>query len=207
MSAQGATTTQPPGGGANRAANAEQAGQRVEEAIDRLTAAGDAQAAAAAEELVRVLMDFYGAGLARILALLDAPEAGRSDGSKAVTRLLGDELVSSLLVLHDLHPEDTATRIARALDTVPGQSVEVVSFDDTSGTLRLRSAESAGCGCASTAAAGQQAMEDALACFAPEVTAVVTEPAASSRGPALLQIGTRPSADAAGTGPASAKAL
>ncbi|MFD5103655.1 hypothetical protein, partial [Streptomyces albidochromogenes] len=155
------------------AVNAEQAGRRVEEVIDRLAATGDGAATAAAEELVRSLMDFYGAGLARIMALLDGRAAvgakTAGSGDEALDRLLGDELVAGLLVLHDLHPEDTATRVARALATVPQHAVEVAGFDDATGALRLRSAGGSGCGCAATAGAAQQAVEDALACFAPEV--------------------------------------
>ncbi|MCN9242250.1 hypothetical protein NGF19_15865 [Streptomyces sp. RY43-2] len=155
-------------------------GRRVEEVLDRLAASGDPAVTAAAEDLVRALMEFYGAGLARILDLLpqDAP----------VTGLLGDDLVASLLVLHDLHPEDRETRVARALATVRGHDLEVVDFDETTGTLRLRTARGAGCGCGGEAAV-RQAAEEALACFAPEVTVVEVE--AGEREPVLLQIGTR----------------
>ena len=145
-------------------------------------------AARAAEELVQALMDFYGAGLERALQLLSAP-GNRHAAGDPVAPLLGDELVASLLVLHDLHPEDRDTRIARALDSVREHALEVVDFDEGSGTLSLRTQEAGGCGCGSGADA-RQAAEAALACFAPEVRAVdvTTAPA----GPALLQIGTAP---------------
>lgn len=166
--------------------NAEQTGRRVEEVLERLTASGDPAASAAAEELVRSLMDFYGAGLARILHLL-AGAPGAPDGPAA--RLLGDELVASLLVLHDLHPEDRDTRIARALESVREHDLEVVHFDERSGALSLRAREAGGCGCGSGGDA-RQAAEAALACFAPEVTAVDVQSAPA--GPTLLQIGTAP---------------
>ncbi|NUS14874.1 MAG: hypothetical protein HOY69_26350, partial [Streptomyces sp.] len=51
------------------ARDAEAAGRRVEDVLDRLAAAGDRAACDAAEDLVRTLMDFYGAGLARVLEL------------------------------------------------------------------------------------------------------------------------------------------
>ncbi|WP_369256197.1 hypothetical protein [Streptomyces sp. R35] len=163
--------------------NAEQTGRRVEEVLDRLAASGDPAAAAAAEELVRSLMDFYGAGLARILHLLSSAPGEPPAG------LLGDELVASLLVLHDLHPEDRDTRIARALDSVREHALDVVDFDEESSTLTLRTREAGGCGCGSGADA-RQAAEAALACFAPEVRAVDVQTAPA--GPALLQIGTGP---------------
>ncbi|MGW4684723.1 hypothetical protein ACWEPM_07315 [Streptomyces sp. NPDC004244] len=162
--------------------DAREAGRRVEEVLDRLAASGDRQACAAAEELVRVLMDFYGAGLARIVERL---------GAGALTRMLGDDLVAGLLALHDLHPDDVDTRIARALESVP-DPVELVGFDGATGILRLRSTgrPATGCGCGSTAEAVRQGVEDAVACLAPEVTAVELAPATPA--PALLQIGTRP---------------
>ncbi|MFD0266413.1 hypothetical protein ACFVGY_07440 [Streptomyces sp. NPDC127106] len=164
--------------------DAREAGRRVEEVLDRLAASGDRQACAAAEELVRVLMDFYGAGLARIVERL---------GAGALTRMLGDDLVAGLLALHDLHPDDVGTRIARALESVP-DPVELIGFDEATGTLRLRSAArpATGCGCAGNADAdaARQSVEDAVACLAPEVTSVELAPAAPA--PALLQIGTRP---------------
>ncbi|MET7683951.1 hypothetical protein [Streptomyces sp. NPDC005423] len=163
--------------------NAEQAGRRVEEVLGRLTASGDPAAVAAAEELVRSLMDFYGAGLARILHLLSSAPGDPS------AELLGDELVASLLVLHDLHPEDRDTRIARALGSVREHALEVVEFDEESGTVTLRVQETGGCGCGSGAGA-REAAEAALACFVPEVRSVDVRSAPA--GPPLLQISTAP---------------
>lgn len=175
-------------------AHAERAGRRIEEVLDRLAAAGDPAAVTAAEELVRSLMEFYGAGLARILQLLSAPGDRR-----CAQTLYGDELVASLLVLHDLHPEDLNARIGRALDSIggPGSAApEVVGFDEATGRLRLRAASGVGCGCGGGTPDVQRAAEDALSCFAPEVTAVEVETGADFGEPALLQIGTRPGAGA-----------
>ncbi|MDR6979699.1 hypothetical protein J2X68_006436 [Streptomyces sp. 3330] len=167
-----------------RPVDAEQTGRRVEEVLDRLAASGDPAAAQAAEELVRSLMDFYGAGLARVLHLLSA-----APGGDPLARLLGDELVASLLVLHDLHPEDRDTRITRALDSVREHALDVEDFDEESGTLTLRAREAGGCGCGSGDSA-REAARAALACFAPEVRTVEVRTAPS--GPTLLQIGTAP---------------
>ncbi|WP_406514858.1 hypothetical protein OH809_04980 [Streptomyces sp. NBC_00873] len=192
-----ATVVAPP-----RSLDAVEAGQRVEDLLDRLSTTGDQEVCAAAEELVRVLMDFYGAGLARIVGRLGIP-ADRGTGDGPLAALLDDELVSSLLALHDLHPEDVGTRIARALDSVR-DPVEVVGFDEETGILRLRSSAGAGdgggCGCPSTGAATQRSVEDALACFVPEVQQVVMEPVTTDREPPLLQIATRPPAGTAGAG-------
>ena len=164
------------------APDAEQAGRRVEELLDRLAASGDREVCGAAEDLVRALMDFYGAGLARVVALLGQTEP------KALERLLRDEPVSAMLVLHDLHPEPLAERITRALDSLPGRPVELVGFDADTGTLRVRSTDAGGCGCPSSSGSARQSVEDALACFATEVRSVELEPTAASGEPTLLQI-------------------
>ncbi|MFG2292313.1 hypothetical protein [Streptomyces sp. NPDC048603] len=159
-----------------RPADAAEAGRRVEEILDGLAATGDRASCSAAEELIRVLMEFYGAGLARLVAGMDADR---------LAPLLDDTLVGSLLALHDLHPEDVRTRIGRVLAAAP-QPVELVAFDPDTGAVRLRPAESAGggCGCGGPDAG---ALEDAFAALVPEVASVALEPAAPVRP--LLQIG------------------
>lgn len=109
-------------------------------------------------------------------------------------------------MLHDLHPEDRTTRITRALDSIRDHELDVVDFDEETGTLRLRAAGGGGCGCAASGTTAQQAAEDALACFAPEVTAVEVQAAGRSGEPALLQIGTGPGPRATTARPAPAKA-
>ncbi|MGW7574858.1 hypothetical protein [Streptomyces sp. NPDC054765] len=169
--------------------NAEATGRRVEEVLDRLAQRDDREASAAAEELVRLLMDFYGAGLARIMHLVGSATGDGGPGAA----LLRDELVSSLLVLHDLHPEDTAARIDRALDSVRRQHpAEVAEFEADRGALRLRTGDVGGGGCPSTNQQSRQAVEAAVSCFAPEVTSVHWEAADARTEPALLQISRRP---------------
>ncbi|MGW9451862.1 hypothetical protein [Streptomyces sp. NPDC055632] len=185
--------------GAERAArtsavSAEQAGRRVEEVLDRLAEKGDADARDAAEDVVRVLMEFYGSGLARLVDLLGRP--GARPPADPWGALLADDLVASLLNLHGLHPEDLPTRIERALAGLP-QPVEQAGFDPDGGVLRLRTTGSSGCGCGGTRESVRQAAADALACFAPEVTHVEVEPA-GAREPALLQIGSGPPHTGAG---------
>ncbi|WP_432250656.1 hypothetical protein ACRAR1_28845 [Streptomyces sanyensis] len=187
-----AQTAPPPA--AAPALSAEEAGRRVDEVLERLAATGDEQARAAAEELVRVLMDFYGTGLARAVDLLR--RTGPDSAPDPLEPLLGDGLVAAILVLHDLHPEDLATRVERALDTLPGHPLAVDGHDPATGVLRLRPTGEGGCGCGSTREAAHRAAADALSCFAPEVAAVeIAEP---PRQAPLLQIGTRPAGGSPG---------
>jgi len=174
-----------------------QAGERIEELLATLrTTSGSA--AAAAEELVRLLLGLYGDGLGHIM---DALAAGGAAGDAVRDRLLADPLVESLLLLHDLHPLDTDTRVQRALDHVRpylGSHAGGVEYLGTGpdGVARLR-LEGSCHGCPSSTVTVRLAIEGAVQDAAPEVTEVVVEGMTEPPGPQLLQIGRRPP-DAAG---------
>jgi Fe-S cluster biogenesis protein NfuA/nitrite reductase/ring-hydroxylating ferredoxin subunit len=170
-----------------------QVGDRIEEILGFLRS-DDGKAAAAAEELVGLLIGMYGDGLGRIVAVLG--DAGPM-GTALLATLCEDQLVESLLLLHDLHPLDVDARIQRALDQVRpylgshAGGVEYVGVTDGVAHLRL---EGSCHGCPSSTVTVRLAIEDAVKDAAPEVTEVavegMTEPAPPS--PALLQIGRRP---------------
>jgi Fe-S cluster biogenesis protein NfuA/nitrite reductase/ring-hydroxylating ferredoxin subunit len=130
----------------------------------------DPAIAGRAEELVSLLVEFYGAGLARILELLD---------EQAVSSLLADKSVAGLLVLHDLHPQSTEERVLAALERVRpylgshAGGVEYLGLDDD-GTVRLRLAGSCD-GCPSSALTVKMAIEKGIEDVAPEVTKVEVE--------------------------------
>lgn len=75
-------------------------GERIEQLIEA-SAAGGPVAKDRAEELVRLVVDLYGAGLERILDV--AREAGSRDDS-LLERYAADELVAGLLLVHGLDP-------------------------------------------------------------------------------------------------------
>lgn len=77
-------------------------GADIEALLARI-AAGGGQAAADAQELVRRLMAFYGAGMSRIVELVRAERAH----APLLERMAQDPLVASLLTLHDLQPPPT----------------------------------------------------------------------------------------------------
>ncbi|WP_322942113.1 hypothetical protein [Actinacidiphila yeochonensis] len=137
---------------------------------------------------MRALMDLYGAGLARAVALL----SGRS--GNPLGPLLDDEAVAGLLVLHGLHPDSLDGRIDRALRRAEAQGeVDAAGFDAGTGRLRLRRTTASGCGCGGGSAdAVQERVEAALGCFAPEVAVVEWEDVPAAAEPVLLQIATRP---------------
>jgi hypothetical protein len=145
-------------------------GMRVEELLAELRARAGPQAGDVAEELVGCLVRLYGAGLAAVMRIV-------GDDTRLQARLIADPLVESLLLVHDLHPLDTATRIKRALARTgaAGGGAELLGVDDA-GVAHVR----LGSGCGSTTAAIEQAVADA----APETAGVRLVP----RDPPLLQI-------------------
>jgi len=86
------------------------AGERIEKLLDGLRA--DPSVAATADELVQTLVDLYGEGLSKMLEIV------ADNAPKVIDKLVEDQLVESLMLVHDLHPYDLDTRIQRALDGV-----------------------------------------------------------------------------------------
>ena len=87
--------------------------------------------------------------------------------------------MGSLLVLHDLHPDDVTVRVQAALDRVRpylGSHAGGVTFTgvDDRGVVHLR-LEGSCDGCPSSAMTVQNAIEDAILAAAPDVLAVEVE--------------------------------
>jgi len=158
-------------------------GSRIEELLGQIRA-GDPGTAEVAEEVVRLVVELYGAGLERAVELA---------GPDALERFVGDELVASLLVLHGLHPKDTRTRVVEALDQVRpylgshAGGVELLGVDPEAGVVRLR-LEGSCDGCPSSTQTVKLAIERAIEQAAPEVTAVEVENLSVEKEPQLLQI-------------------
>jgi Fe-S cluster biogenesis protein NfuA len=166
--------------------NLREVGSRIERLLAELGADADAAVRRKAEELVRLLVDFYGAALGRVVDLAD---------QALLERLAGDELVASLLIVHDLHPLDTKARVQAALERVRpylgshAGGVELLGIDDD-GVVHLE-LEGTCNGCQSSTLTVKLSIERAIEEAAPEVTGVdvqgiVDEPRAASSG--LLQI-------------------
>ncbi len=150
-------------------------GDRINTLLEA-SAAGGAVARERAEELVRLVADLYGAGLERLLTVLH--EAGHLDDEVLAT-LAADDLVSSLLLVHDLHPYGVLTRVEQALEGVRpylgshGGDVELLGISDE-GVVRLRLLGSCD-GCASSAVTLKLAVEGAVEAAAPEVVGIEVE--------------------------------
>jgi Fe-S cluster biogenesis protein NfuA len=129
-----------------------------------------------ATEAVQALVELYGEALARFVAGAD-PTA--------------DELLSHLLLVHDLHPVDVETRVRRALDDVRpylgshGGGVELLGVEEGVARVRLDGTCN---GCPSSAVTLRNAIEEAIMRAAPELEGVDAE-GVSEPQPALVQIG------------------
>lgn len=150
-------------------------GERIEALLDA-SSSGGVVARERAEELVRLVTDLYGAGLERVLDLLY--DADRLD-EEAMGLLAGDDLVSSLLIVHGLHPYSVETRVENALESVRpylgshGGDVELLGVSDE-GTVQLRLLGSCD-GCPSSSVTLKLAVEGAIEAAAPEVAVIEVE--------------------------------
>lgn len=115
----------------------DQALVRLEELIGTLNANPD-PACEAARELVSLVLDLHGIGLARLMAIV----SNTGDGAAVIERLVEDEQVRAILLLHGLHPDDLESRVRRAVDRlrpylgVRGLRLSVVEI--ARGAVRLR---------------------------------------------------------------------
>lgn len=140
---------------------------RVESLVNALEALPDTAARAAARELVRALLDLHAAGLERVLSMA---------GTDLAVRFADEELVSSLLLLHGLHPLRAADRVNRALERARtklhalGGDVELKDATEEVVRLRLR-------GDAEAEPALRVEIEELIVAAVPDVTAIEFEEA------------------------------
>jgi len=116
-------------------------------------AIGEVEGDARAMEAVQAVVEMYGEGLARIVARVDS------------AALLDDELVSHLLLVHDLHPLPVEERVRAVI----GDRAELVSV--SGGVVRIRVDRS----CDDEPAALDPKLEDAILAVAPDAEEVVAE--------------------------------
>jgi len=149
--------------------------QRIGGLVQEIEAIADPAVRAATKGLVQSLMDLHGAALEKALDIVaDAGEPGMS----IINRLGRDALVSSVLILYGLHPEDIETRVAKAVDRLrpqlrkQGCEVELLGVND--GAIRLR-VETGSHTCGSTVKTARATLEEAMYDAAPDMTSLVIE--------------------------------
>ena len=144
-------------------------GERIEALVSELAALPDPAIRAKAEELMRLVVGFYGAGLERMLELVDEEAAEKAD------HLFGcfadDPLVASVLLLHGLHPVELDARVRGALERVRTHGVDATLFEVRNGIARVHVEQHAN-GRGPSSAAIRQAIEQAIEGVAPEVAQI-----------------------------------
>src|SRR3984893_16298883 len=187
--------------------NVRQVGDRIEVLLGELRQEAPPQVGGKVEEVIGLLVELYGAGLERILEVVneDADTAG-----PLLKRFTDDKFIESLLVLHGIHPVDVDTRIEAALDQARpylgshAGGVEYLGADDD-GVAHLK-LEGSCHGCPSSTVTVKLTLEQAIAEAAPEVLRVQVEGVAEAPtgpSPSLIQIQTRPGAGSNGSDSAS----
>jgi Fe-S cluster biogenesis protein NfuA len=149
--------------------------QRIGGLVQEIESIADPAVRAATKNLVQSLMDLHGAALEKALDIV--AEAGEP-GMNVIDRLGRDSLVSSVLILYGLHPEDIETRVVKAVDKVrpqirkQGCEVELVSVNDSAIRLRVETGSHT---CGSTAKTLRATLESAMYDAAPDLTSLVIE--------------------------------
>jgi hypothetical protein len=129
--------------------------RQMEGLIGRIESTASPDLRAQVRELVEAILEFHGIGLSRMLELM-----GETD--PALREFSRDPEVSSLLLLHGLHPEGLEIRVKRAVDHMP--DVEFIQIFE--GRLRLK---------ARSGSVARQAVEEAIYAAAPEIEAIDIE--------------------------------
>ena len=143
--------------------------------VHDLEAVADPASRAAAKELVQLLMDLHGTALERILEIVFRSAVA---GAQIIDELGQDPLVSSLLILYGLHPEELQTRVEQKLKQISsklhkmGAKATLVSVNG--GEVRLRVSVD-GHACGSTSQAVRAAVEEAVYEAAPDLSSLVVE--------------------------------
>jgi Fe-S cluster biogenesis protein NfuA len=152
----------------------------VEARLAELERLPDRVARTAATDAIGALLELYGEGLRRLLAL----EPGLAE------RAAADDVVAQLLLIHGLHPVPLADRVEAALDAVRpylrSHGGDVALAGVTDGVVHLRLEGSCN-GCPSSSATLRSAVEEAIQRAAPDVESIEAEGAAAPAG-GLLQI-------------------
>lgn len=149
--------------------------QRIGGLVADLEKIADPESRASAKALMQLLLELHAVGLERTLAII----AGDGESGLRLIEDLGrDPLVSSLLVLYNLHPLEMETRITQAIEKVQprvrkgGGELEILGIEG--GVVRLH-LQVTGHTCGSTKTTLKQMVEDALYEAAPDMSGLVIE--------------------------------
>jgi hypothetical protein len=140
----------------------------VEGLIRQLERTSDPAVRASVKELMQGVMDLHGTALNRLMEIVE-----ERSGEAAIKSLGQDPLTASLLILYGLHPEDTETRVGRAVEKLAvtfrryGANIALESVNGSVVQVRIDGVANATAG-----RALKKAVEEGIYAFAPDVTRV-----------------------------------
>jgi Fe-S cluster biogenesis protein NfuA len=149
--------------------------KRIGTLVQEIETIADPSVRAATKALVQSLMDLHGAALEKALDIV--ADAG-DQGIAIIDRMGRDALVSSVLILYGLHPEDLEARVTKAVERVrpqlrkQGCEIELLAVNE--GAVQMR-VEIGSHTCGSTAKTLQAILEGAIYDAAPDLTSLVIE--------------------------------
>ena len=145
---------------------------RIETLIQEIATFPEPRAREKMEELLHALLTMYGAGLTKMVETI---ARSATTGQALLETLADDELVGSLLLLHDLHPVDLNERVQRAVEKAQsavqarGGVLELTRVEKGTAFLRLTGSCQ---GCGASAQALKQMVEKALYNAVPDLDTV-----------------------------------
>lgn len=149
--------------------------QRIAALVREIEEIADPAVRSSTTQLVQLVMEFHGTGLDRALEIL----ARQGDtGMEMIQQLGRDPIVSSLLVLYGLHPDDLETRVAKAVERLEGKLrrdgalIQLLGIKNGAVRIRVTAGEHA---CGSTSKTLQAAVEDAIYEAAPDISSLSVE--------------------------------
>lgn len=149
--------------------------QQIGELVRELDSAGDPAVRTQIKQLVQLLMELHGTGLERMLEIVFESQSG---GAPVIDEMGRDPLVSSLLILYGLHPEELEVRVARKLGEVRSKiykmGAEATLISVENGEVRVRcQMERHACG--STTQNLRAVLEEAVYEAAPDLKSLAIE--------------------------------
>jgi hypothetical protein len=151
---------------------------RLEAQLGALEALPDGPARVAVVDAMQSVIALYGEALTRVVE-----HVVTARDSTVWEAIVQDELLSHLLILHDLHPDDPATRAARAVEEVrrvwrtAPEAVEMLAVEADVARVRIKG----------NGNGLRAAVEAAILGAVPEITTVeITE--VDAPAPALVQL-------------------
>lgn len=145
--------------------------------VESLETLGDPSAREAAREMLKIVLGLHAAGLEDMLSIIR--EAGTQPADTLIPRLAANPRVCGLMLLHDLHPEDLATRVRKAVDRlrphlgVSGIRAELTGTDG--GVVRIRITTEASQGRRHSPEDVRAEIEDTVMTMAPDASELVID--------------------------------